>query len=594
MDELHQFHIPVLGLGYSIDTPIKVARFGISSVISIMDDELLEQMRKHHSPKRGITFLPITKKDQDFRAKRITAYLNLVNDIIENQVAELKRLPFGGDNDLDKYFEMAPEWSPVKAPYRQMLQLELGEFKAALEQELRDALVPGSIDVNIMAKVDRLGDDAPGPEYSEALSALRGFARSNLRSAVVFSAGYNPRLYNYLENFSDFFPDGQGRFNKKIILKVSDFRSALTQGKILAKKGLWVSEFRIESGLNCGGHAFATDGLLLGPILEEFKNKRNSLHAEMYALCQDALARKALITFNEPPQLKITVQGGIGTSDERDYLVKSYLVDGTGWGSPFLLVPEATNVDTDTLEHLATATPDDYYLSDASPLGVPFNNFRKASSQKQLADRVKKQRPGSPCYKKYLASNTEFTDTPICTASRQYQNLKIKELVSKELPQETFNIEFKKITEKDCLCEGLGAPALLSNGMSAFHKLSAVTICPGPNLAYFSGVFSLPEMVSHIYGRLNILNTVPRPNMFMKELQLYISYFKTELLKTPINTKTGRYLQTFKSNLLEGIQYYESIITDLGKGLRLKESSIRSDLHEAVKVLSDLKIPSIG
>jgi hypothetical protein len=37
---LHTFHIPVLGIGYSIDTPVKVARFGISSVISVMDDRL--------------------------------------------------------------------------------------------------------------------------------------------------------------------------------------------------------------------------------------------------------------------------------------------------------------------------------------------------------------------------------------------------------------------------------------------------------------------------------------------------------------------------------------------------------------------------
>ena len=31
----HTFHIPVLGLGYSVDTPLKVARYGISSVVSI-------------------------------------------------------------------------------------------------------------------------------------------------------------------------------------------------------------------------------------------------------------------------------------------------------------------------------------------------------------------------------------------------------------------------------------------------------------------------------------------------------------------------------------------------------------------------------
>lgn len=39
----HTFHIPVLGLSYSIDTPLKVARFGISSVVSIIEDELVEK-----------------------------------------------------------------------------------------------------------------------------------------------------------------------------------------------------------------------------------------------------------------------------------------------------------------------------------------------------------------------------------------------------------------------------------------------------------------------------------------------------------------------------------------------------------------------
>ena len=74
-----------------------------------------------------------------------------------------------------------------------------------------------------------------------------------------------------------FFLDENGYLKKKIILKVSDYRSALIQGNFLAKKGLWVSEYRIESGLNCGGHAFATDGFLLGPILEEFKDKKEDL-----------------------------------------------------------------------------------------------------------------------------------------------------------------------------------------------------------------------------------------------------------------------------------------------------------------------------
>ena len=87
-----------------------------------------------------------------------------------------------------------------------------------------------------------------------------------------------------MASFDSFFPDSNGTLKKKIILKVSDYRSALIQGKFLAKKGLWVSEFRIESGLNCGGHAFATDGYLLGPILDEFKENKNLLISTLYEI----------------------------------------------------------------------------------------------------------------------------------------------------------------------------------------------------------------------------------------------------------------------------------------------------------------------
>ena len=39
----HTFHIPVMGLAYTIDSPIRVGQFGISSVVSITDDELIEK-----------------------------------------------------------------------------------------------------------------------------------------------------------------------------------------------------------------------------------------------------------------------------------------------------------------------------------------------------------------------------------------------------------------------------------------------------------------------------------------------------------------------------------------------------------------------
>ncbi len=589
MSQLHSFHIPVLGLGYSIDTPAKVARFGISSVISVMDDELLEQMRRFYCHKMEMPFTDIHADEHDSRARRITAYLDLMKDMVTAQIAAVKKLPFEEDNDLDKYFELLPGRSTLKAKYQQMKALPEGSAKENLQQELRKEVKAGDIDVNIMVKIDKVNKDKTGSplpsEYSDAIAAFRGFANSDLTSSVVLSAGYNPRLYAYMETCGELFPDEKGQLKKKIIIKVSDYRSAYVQGKILAKKSIWVSEFRIESGLNCGGHAFATDGILMGPILEEFKNNRSALVDELYALCCDAHCRRNIPTFTNPPRLKITVQGGIGTAAEQDFLHEYYEVDATGWGSPFLLVPEATNVDDVTLQQLATAEQQDYYLSDASPLGVPFNNFRKSSAEKQRQERADKGRPGSPCYKKLLVSNTEFTDEPICTASRQYQHLKIRQLKEQNLPAELYDKEYNKIIEKDCLCEGLTAPALLKEDIPIPHRLKAVSICPGPNLAYFSGVFSLSDMVDHIYGRKNLLNSLCRPHMFVNELNLYVDYLKKAIKDFKPDAKRSKYLLSFRDNLLGGIEYYKK----LAQAFAL---SMQNDLCRAEGELLYINIPA--
>lgn len=565
----HSFHIPVMGLGFTIDTPLKVARFGISSVVSIVEDELLEKMREFYCHQEGFPYSPISNNGINYREKRITAYLNLLDHLVKKQMERLKVSPFKPGSDLVKYFELLPDYSPVKHLYHEMLLAE-GNQKTSLQQQLRDSLQVGDIDVNIMTKVDKMnyskeGEPLPS-EYSDALAALKGFAMSTLNSSVVFSAGMNPRLYSYCEQFPDFFPTATDSPKKKIILKVSDYRSALIQGKFLAKKGLWIAEFRIESGLNCGGHAFATDGLLLGPILEEFKSKREALSGELFQMCNQALAAKGQAIFQEKPHLKITVQGGIGTSEENDFLLNRYDMDSIGWGSPFLLVPEVTNVDKETLSQLSRAKKEDYYLSHASPLGVPFNNFRKSSSEAQRKKRIEKNRPGSPCYKKFLVANTEFTERPICTSSRQYQNLKLKQIKQSSLTPELQEAEIKKITEKDCLCEGLGAPALLKNNISPARNLNAVTVCPGPNLAYFSGTFSLKEMVSHIYGRSNILNNLQRPFVFINEVQIYLDYFKKEIENNVENltNKKEKYLKLFKNNLEQGMVYYKTLASILG------------------------------
>ena len=98
--QFHTFHIPVMGLGFTIDTPLKVGKYGISSVISIIEDELIEKMREFHSKKEGLDFEPLAKSDVDHRAKRITSYLNLLDSILKKQILKLKEEPFIKGSDI--------------------------------------------------------------------------------------------------------------------------------------------------------------------------------------------------------------------------------------------------------------------------------------------------------------------------------------------------------------------------------------------------------------------------------------------------------------------------------------------------------------
>ncbi|WP_256009705.1 hypothetical protein [Desertivirga xinjiangensis] len=588
----HTFHIPVLGLGFSVDTPLKVGRYGISSVISVVDDELVERMRKYHTEKNGIPYLPIKKTDEDHRARRITAYLNLLNELLDIQVRELSEQDFASGTDITRYFELLPDSSRVKHMYLEMLAEQDPRKKELLQQSLRLNLKKGSIEVNIMSKVDKMNlgkDGLPlGDKYSDALASLRGFAESELRSSIILSAGMNPRLYSYLAEFECFRPESSS--GKRIVLKVSDYRSALIQAKFLAKKGLWVHEFRIESGLNCGGHAFATEGYLLGPILQEFKDKRAEMLTELYDIYHAFFTGSGMDVTR--PMTRITVQGGIGTAEENSFLIEYYNLDGTGWGSPFLLVPEATNVDSATLDLLKDADAEDFYISGASPLGIPFNNFRKSTAEIQRLERIAKGRPGSPCKKKFLVSNTEFTEEPICTASREYQNLKLKQLAESGLLDREYDDKVRQITEKLCLCEGLCASAYLKNGMLEPRENRAVAICPGPNTAFFSGIYTLDEMVKHIYGKINLLKGISRPHMFINELKLYIDYLKKDIENSAsqLNDKKMKQLERFREQLMNGVEYYNDLLPNLLKFCDSCNKTFQSELKNLASQINQMEV----
>ena len=579
MTSSHTFHIPVMGTAFTADSPLKVAHYGINTVIALADDVLLERLRKYYSDLNDISYEEIKKNTIDYRADRITAYLDLVNKIASKKFHELSTATSEKFDEVKKYFAMLPDSSDVKKEFNTFIANTFSFDD--LSTWLKENLSMGSIDVNTMTKVDKTNyfkkEELPS-EYNDAHAGLRGYANSDLESSVIFSAGMNPRLYGYIAKFDDFFPDVNGYIKKKIVLKVSDYRSAIIQGKFLAKKGLWVSEYRIESGLNCGGHAFATDGYLMGPILAEFRDRRQELIDEIYSVCKPALEANDKTIPNETLAIKITAQGGVATAEEHNFLIKHYKLDTVGWGTPFLLVPEATNVDPATRKQLQDAKEKDLYLSNVSPLGVPFNNLRNSSKDVEKFQKIEEGKPGSPCPRKFLALSNEYGTEGVCTASRLFQKNKIDEQGVSD-----------QITDKVCLCMGLAATAVINYGLNTRESFG-VSICPGPNMAYFNQELSLQDMSHHIYNGDEGIVRADRPNMFVNELGMYLTYLskKIEEHKNDWGRRSGRYLNDFTLNMNEGIAYYQEMFNSIGTTFSSVKDAAYQSLNEAIESMKKM------
>ena len=579
MTASHTFHIPVMGTAFTADSALKVAHYGINTVIALADDVLLERLRKYYSGLNNLSYEEIKNNTKDYRADRITSYLNMVNKITSAKFEEFTTATNDKFEEVKKYFAMLPDTSEVKKEFNKLIENSFS-FED-LSVWLKDNLSMGSIDVNIMTKVDKTNyfkkEELPS-EYNDAHAGLRGYANSDLSSSVIFSAGMNPRLYGYIAQFDDFFPDANGYIKKKIILKVSDYRSAIIQGKFLAKKGLWISEYRIESGLNCGGHAFATDGYLMGPILAEFRDRRQELVDELYAVCRPALEANGRVVPNDTLAITITAQGGVATAEEHNFLIDHYKLDTVGWGTPFLLVPEATTVDPATRKQLQDAKEKDLYLSNVSPLGVPFNNLRNSSKDVEKFNKIEEGKPGSPCPRKFLALSNEYGTEGVCTASRLFQKNKIDEQGISD-----------QITDKTCLCMGLAATAVINYGVET-RESKGVSICPGPNMAYFDQELTLQDMSHHIYNGDQGIVRADRPNMFVNELGMYLTYLseKIEEHKNDWGRKSGRYLSAFTSNMNDGITYYQGMFDSVGTTFSSVKDAAYQSLNDAVESMKEM------
>src|SRR5690606_29594401 len=148
---------------------------------------------------------------------------------------------------------------------------------------------------------------------------------------------------------------------------------------------------------------------------------------------------------------------------------------------------------------------------------------------------------------------------------------------------------YDKIVEKSCACVGLGTAALLKYGLDTKAEGKGVSICPGPNMAYFSKITGLREMTQHIYGASNLIERTDRPNMFIKELTIYIEFLKGKIDGTKgfITDKQLAYLSTFTNNLYKGISYYQILFGKTSKAFEGNSQIIRELIYFRA-VLDDL------
>ena len=266
------------------------------------------------------------------------------------------------------------------------------------------------------------------------------------------------------------------------------------------------------------------------------------------------------------------------------------MIDRTGWGKPFLLVPEVTNVDNAHLEKLLAATDGDVYLSDSSPLGIPFWNLRTSASEETRRQHIREGKPGSICLKGAARLNTEFTEIPICPSSRLYVKRKLQHLPEEGLSAEQLAAAKESVLRKSCICHDLGGSTTLKYDID---PAATPSICCGPSILDFSKISTLDEMVAHIYGRLSLMTNKERPHMFIKELMLYIDHLREETknFSLKLSFRTPAYFSKFKKNLLAGIEYYHRLA---GQFIEEQRKQFLADLKVLQDEIERLAFPDVG
>ena len=138
---------------------------------------------------------------------------------------------------------------------------------------------------------------------------------------------------------------------------------------------------------------------------------------------------------------------------------------------------------------------------------------------------------------------------------------------------------------------GLAATAVINYGLNTRESFG-VSICPGPNMAYFDKLLSLEDMTKHIYGLENFMSRTDRPNMFMKELNLYMDYLKNKLeeAKKDWNKKQEKYFNRFLENMNDGIVYYTNMFDELKDKYEQTKDETLASLEKTKRKLAELAL----
>ena len=97
-------------------------------------------------------------------------------------------------------------------------------------------------------------------------------------------------------------------------------------------------------------------------------------------------------------------------------------------------------------------------------------------------------------------------------------------------------------------------------------------------------------MVSHIYGKQNLLNDLDRPNLFVNELNLYVEYLKKDISKhlQDMSDKKVKYVSKFKEQLQVGIDYYKQLVPKINDQSEVYRKKMLLELQEIEEQLQHL------